>query len=140
MGGEVVLKIQLEDEIIRQLSNKFRICYLICRMNIRLLEKRAEIFNIPKHSLCLFIGFCFLFLRVVVLDKVTDFVLFLSQLTIVAGLGEFCVRGCDFSVRNDFGKASEESQIELQEKDILDERSSQLRTKLWQLRKLSRKK
>ena len=49
----------------------------------------------------------FFLLRVVVLDKVTDFVLFLSQLTIVAGLGEYCVRCCDFSVRNDFGKASE---------------------------------
>ena len=34
------------------------------------------------------------------LDKVTDFVLFLSQLTIVAGLGE-CRDHCrDFSVRN----------------------------------------
>ena len=44
-------------------------------------------------------------LRVVVLDKVTDFVLFLSQLTITAGLGECRVRCCDFSVRNDFDKA-----------------------------------
>lgn len=68
------------------------------------------------------------------MDKVTDFVLFLAQLTIVAGLGEFCVRFCHFSVRNDFGKPSEESYIELQEKNILDERSSQLwRTQLWQL-------
>ena len=79
-------------------------------MDIRFLEKRSsEIFIIPKHSLCLFIGFCFLLLRVVVLDKVTDFVLFLSQLTIVAGLGESCVRCCDFIVKNDFGKATEES-------------------------------
>ena len=43
------------------------------------------------------------------LDKVTDFVLFLAQLTIVAGLGEFCVRCCDSSVKADFGKASEYS-------------------------------
>lgn len=129
----------LENEIIRQLSNKFRICYLACRMHIWFLEKRTEIFIIPKCSLCLFIGFYFILLRVVVLDKVTDFVLFLAQLTIVAGLGEFCVRLCHFSVRNDFGKPSEESYIELQEKDILDERSSQLRrTQLWQLQKLSR--
>jgi len=51
----------------------------------------------------------FFLLRVVVLDKVTDFVLFLAQLTIVAGLGEFCVRCCDSSVKADFGKASEYS-------------------------------
>jgi len=51
----------------------------------------------------------FFLLRVVVLDKVTDFVLFLAQLTIVAGLGEFCDRCCDFSVIADFGEASEES-------------------------------
>jgi len=44
-----------------------------------------------------------------VLDKVTDFVLFLAQLTIVAGLGEFCVRFCYSNLRTDFGKASEES-------------------------------
>lgn len=69
------------------------------------------------------------------MDKVTDFVLFLAQLTIVAGLGEFCVGFCNFSARNDCGKASEESYIELKEKDILDERSSLLRTQLWQLRK-----
>jgi len=43
---------------------------------------------------------------------VTDFVLFLAKLTIAVGLGEFCVRCCDYSVRNDFGKASEESYIE----------------------------
>ena len=43
------------------------------------------------------------------LDKVTDFVLFLSQLTIVAGLGECRDHCCDFSVRNNFSKANEES-------------------------------
>ena len=31
---------------------------------------------------------CLFFLRVVVLDKVTDFILFLGQLTITAGLGK----------------------------------------------------
>ena len=31
---------------------------------------------------------CLYFLRVVVLDKVTDFILFLGQLTITAGLGK----------------------------------------------------
>lgn len=34
------------------------------------------------------VPFCFFFVRVVVLDKVTDFILFLGQLTITAGLGE----------------------------------------------------
>ena len=32
------------------------------------------------------------------LDKVTDFILFLGQLTITAGLGEFCVHWCSLSM------------------------------------------